>query len=456
MSTTSPLPNIVLVLSDDHSVPHLGCYGEKTIKTPHLDRFASDGMRFDRAFTSSPQCVPSRVSIMSGMSAVAARVGRFSSPLPPDVRAVPDLLREAGYYTGLCRRNFHLDGPGRAAQFMEDLLDKHGMKTFPDRVDFLDFNSPASETANKVNEFLDGRPDDQPFFLWVNFNDPHHPWDEDAIPEPHDPADIELPCYLPDLPGVREDMARYYDEVSRLDGEFQTILDVLDARGEADNTLVVFMGDNGYAFPHGKGSLYEPGLHVPLLMRWPSVIEPGSATNELVGGEDLPPTFLEAAGLTAPTEMTGVSFLKELRGDPFEGREYIFGERIPHANNVYTPQTEASLFDLSRSVRSDRFKLIYNCTPKQRYGPVDSARDPGWQQMVAAHEAGTLAEEFDRAYFTLPRPVFELFDLQSDPGELNNLAGNPEHADTEQKLKEVLFERMLINYDHLPLPLDCR
>jgi arylsulfatase A-like enzyme len=152
--------------------------------------------------------------------------------------------------------------------------------------------------------------------------------------------------------------------------------------------------------------------------------------------------------------MSGRSFLKLLRGEPFDGRRYIFAERGPHGGDgAMRPNISAATFDLARCVRSARYKLIYNCTPHQPVGPVDSQRDPGWQEMVAAHRDGRLAAEFVRAYFTRPRPIFELYDLDRDPGELVNLAGRPEVAEVERALKEALSEKMILDWDFLPLPV---
>ena len=422
-------PNILLILSDDHTAAHLGCAGDKTVKTPNLDRFAAAGFRLARAFVAAPQCVPSRAAILTGRSPVACRITRFNSPLPPDVVTLPEILRaEAGYYTGITRRSFHLDGSagkGAAGAVTKELYDKHEMRTFDRRVDFLDRNSPPAQTVARVNEFLDKVPAGKPFFLWVSFNDPHHPWDAKAIPQPYDPKQVVLPPWLPDLPGVRSDLARYYGEIARMDGEFQSVLDQLDKRNLAQNTIVVFMGDNGQAFPHGKGSLYDPGLNVPLLVRWPAGIKPGGASPALISGEDVTPTLLDAAGLKPTKEMTGRNFLKLLKGEPFEAREHVFAERGVHGSATFNERVNASGYDLSRCVRSARYKLIYNCTPHQAYGPVDSARDPGWVEMKAAHAAGTLAPQFVKAYFTTPRPIYELYDLEKDPGELENLAGRP-------------------------------
>ncbi len=446
--------NIVVILSDDHSYPYLGCYGDQSVKTPNLDRFAAEGMRFDNAFQAAPQCVPSRTGLMTGRSPVGARMGRFNSPLPPDVITLPELLRDkAGYFTGVCRRLFHLDGNGRPGPINSDIFARNETLTWQRRIDFIDRSGDRNKTGAIVEQFLDKKPAGKPFFLWVNFNDPHHPWDRAPEGQATDPAKLTLPKHLPDLPGVRDDLARHIDEINRMDSEFQMVIDTLQRRGFGENTLVVFMGDNGMAFPHGKGSLYDPGLHVPLLVRWPGRVKAGSVSKDLVSGEDITPTLLDAAGLTTIRPMTGRSFLRHLTGETYNARKHIFAARLYHGSVAFASDTRANTFDLSRCARSARYKLIYNCTPQMEYWPVDSGNDPGWKQMVAAHGEGKLSPEIERAYFKRPRPVFELYDLDTDPSELTNLAGQPELAATEQELKIALQEKMIIDYDFLPLPL---
>lgn len=446
----APKPNIVFVLSDDHSAPFVGCYGSKDVRTPNLDRFASEGMRFDRFFTAAPQCVPSRAALMTGRSAVAARMTRFSSPLPRDEVVFPEVLRsEAGYYTGVCGRSYHLDGSGRAGAEIAALMEKHRLKTFAERLDYVNTCSDA-EVPARVEEFLQQVPQGRPFFLWVNFSDPHHPWNANAD-EP-DPAAVTLPPHWPDLPGIREQVAAYCGEVTRLDRSFQAVIDVLEQRNLYQKSLVIFCGDNGLALPHGKGSLYDPGLNVPFIVRWPGVVPAGAETRALASGEDLGPTLLEAAGLAVPQRMTGVSFVKLLRGEPFEARQYLFAERGPHGSAPVTVTMTNGGYDLSRCTRSDRYKFIYNCTPWIPYAPVDSAGGPGWQQMKQAAADGTLAEPLRQTYFTTPRPVYELYDLEADPSELENLSGRPAVADIERQLRLALIEKMILDFDYLPLP----
>ncbi|MDH4180020.1 MAG: sulfatase, partial [Armatimonadota bacterium] len=440
-----------LILSDDHSAEFLGASGNPVIQTPNLDRFASQGMRCTRMFTAAPQCVPSRAAFLTGRSPVAVRMGRFTAPLPADVRTFAEDLRDAGYFTGVCRRNYHLDGAG-GGPVSGPIYRKHGLQTFRRRMDYVDI-SPPGQTVARVNEFFDRKPSGKPFFLWVNFNDPHYPWDRDAIPRPHDRKRIPIPGYLPDLPGVREDLGRYYDEIARMDGEFQSVLDILDRRGFAKDTLVLFLGDNGFPMPHGKGTLYDPGLNVPCLARWPGHIRAGAVSDALLSGEDLGPAFLEAAGLPVPKQMSGRSFLSVLRGRDSQTREHVFAARLTHGSRPFKEGTTTHTFDLSRMARSSRYKLIYNCTPHMKYSPVDSYTERSWLEMVDEHLWGRLDPAFDRTYFGA-RPVLELYDLEADPAELNNLAGRKELASVQRQLLEALQEKMILDWDFLPLPLN--
>lgn len=453
-------PNILFLLSDDHSYPYLGCYGNPDVKTPALDKLAGEGLRFDRMFVACPQCVPSRAALMTGRSPVAVQMVRFTSALPTELPALPDLLRDqGGYFTGIAGRGYHLDGPStqgaRGAPEIGAVLDRNGLRTFKNRADYVEKNGTGlKDFGGKLATFLDLAPKDKPWFFWLGFSDPHHAWDTKGPRGALDPAKLTLPPHLPDLPGVRADLARYLAEIEHLDGDVNEVLAMLAQRGFASNTVVVFMGDNGMALPHGKGALHDPGLAVPLIVRWPGVTKPGGSTRALVSGEDFAPTMLEIAGVAAPKQMSGASYAPLLRGDTFEPRKFIFAERGPHGGDgVMKPDISAAIFDLGRCVRSDRFKLIYNCTPHQPVGPVDSRGDPGWTQMTAANAAGKLAPQFVAAYFTTPRATYELYDLEADPGELRNLADDPKHADVLRDLKRALTEKMVLDRDFLPTPL---
>jgi N-sulfoglucosamine sulfohydrolase len=441
-------PNVLLIMSDDHSAAHVGCYGNKDVRTPNLDAFATQGVRLDRAYVSTPQCVPSRATYVTGRGPIDINMTRFSAPLPASVPALPDLLRAEGYYSGICGRTFHLDGSGSSSPNSKAVLDKHHLRTFAKRVDFLRSSNQKTALPEMV-EFLGQVPAGKPFFLWMGFNDPHRPLDRNAVSPPHDPAKLTLPPHYPDTPAVREDFARYYDEISRMDGLFGEVMSKLRQLQLETNTLVVFVGDNGASQLRGKGTLYEFGVRVPWLMRLPGVIKPGTVLPSLISGEDLAPTILQAAGTTPLPEMTGRSFWPALTGGAYVAREFVFAQRSAHGSAL--PKNSAA-FDLGRCVIGPRYKFIYNALWQLPYTPVDFNSEPCWKELESMHAEGRLAPEMSRIYFSPTRPMFELYDLQNDPAEMRNLAGEPATAGTEQQLRGALEEWMILQRDYVPLP----
>jgi N-sulfoglucosamine sulfohydrolase len=301
----------------------------------------------------------------------------------------------------------------------------------------------------QYREFLDAAKG-KPFALQLCFSDPHRVLDANAIPEPHDPNKIKLPAHYPDTPGVRADFARYYDEIARFDGNFGLVLAELDKRGLKGNTIVVFMGDNGAAQFRGKGTLYEYGVRVPLLVRWPGKVKAGTVSKELISGEDIAPTFLEACGQQPLKEMTGRSFLKLLRGENHTPRQYVFSERGAHGSGL---PNGTSPFDLGRVVIGPRYKLIYNALWQLPYQPVDFAGDEFWKELQQMNKDGKLSAEMSRLYFSPTRPMFEMFDLETDPNEFKNLIDSTEHATVARELKAALQEWMILERDYLPLPV---
>ncbi len=453
----SSRPNILLVLSDDHSVPHLGAYGDENCKrfsiTPNLDALAAEGMRFDRAYTTAPQCAPSRTSIFAGRSPVGLSATRFAQPARAETTFFTDLLRAGGYWVGMDGRHQHLDGRNRDLDHVTDGLVELGMRgeAFESRFDHFVRGAATKrdeilKVGEKVDLVLDSVPDGKPFFLYFGFSQPHRNWgdDHDGI----DPDQLVLPPDWPDLPETRLDYARYLAEVRDLDTGFGLIDNVLEKRGLKGNTLLIFMGDNGEALLRGKGTLYSRGTHVPLLVRWPEVVEAGSTSDILVSGTDLSATILEVAGLSAASGMTGVSFLDALKGKAFEGRDYVFAERGWH----FGPIMQTDGFDLSRSVVSSRYLYIYNAIPERRYSPVDMGRNPVWRRMQSMAKQGELSALYQRLYFDLPRPIFELYDLEEDPFQLDNLAGKEELESVETRLRVEMDKWMIRESDFLPLP----
>ena len=440
-------PNILLILSDDHSVPYLGCYGNPDLKTPNLDRMATEGALFRRAYTTAPQCVPSRAAIMTGRSTVDIRMTRFSAPLPGDIRTLPEILRENGYYTGICGRSYHLDGSGRKPQITIETFDRYNLQTFRHRVDYLN-QGTGMKVISQFQEFLSQVPAGKPFFMWANFSDPHRIFNADEY-EP-DPERITLPPGFPETSKVREDLAGFYGEVQRLDYHVGLLLDELKKKGVIEKTVVVFMGDNGAALFRGKGTLFEAGLNVPLIVRFPDQVQAGKIYDELISGEDITPTLLDFASLNPLPEMTGKSFKPLMEGKKYEGHQYVFAERGAHGSGL---PTSTGPFDLGRCVIGERYKLIYRALWQLPYHPVDFAGLPMWKELRRMADDGDLDEPWRSLYFSPERPMFALYDLEEDPQELNNLAGRQEYALLEETLKEALHEWMILNQDYLPLPV---
>ena len=456
LSKPATEPNILLIVSDDHSVPHVGAYGDANCKlnqiTPNLDAFAAEGMRFTRAYTAAPQCAPSRMALLTGRSPVGLASTRFGQPPNAQIPFFTDLLRKSGYWVGLDGRNHHLDGKNSELPHVDAEMQAQGIRgpLFEGRFDRVMKNSTKGAALEKVPALLgaalDEVTDGKPFFLYFGFNQPHRNWGEDH--EGIDPEKLTLPPDWPDLPEVRLDYARYLADVRDLDRGFGMAMKLLKDRGLDENTIVIFMGDNGESLLRGKGTLYRRGLNVPLIIRWPDHVKPGSTSDVLVSGEDLAPTILAAAGIEPAKGMTGISFLPVLLGQPFEGRDHLFAERGWHAG----PITRTDGFDLSRSVVTRRYNFIYNALPDRAYWPVDmDEKNIAWEAVGKAHEAGTLPKDQDARYFSKPRPTFELYDLEVDPFELNNLAGQDSVKIVEEELRKKMDRWMVREGDSLPL-----
>ncbi|MEC8475370.1 MAG: sulfatase/phosphatase domain-containing protein, partial [Planctomycetota bacterium] len=233
-----------------------------------------------------------------------------------------------------------------------------------------------------------------------------------------------------------------------LDRGFGMVLDVLKEKKLEENTLVIFMGDNGEALLRGKGTLYDRGTHVPLIVRWPNRIEEGSQSEALISGIDLSATILEAAGLEMHETMDGSSFLPQLLGIESKLRTHLFAERGWH----WGPITRTDGLDLSRSVTSTRYRYIYNALPDRSYTPVDMSKKDAWIAITESQRKGQLSKLHQRLYFQNPRPVIELYDLENDPLELRNLSGRPGYENTELQLQMELERWMIREHDFLPLP----
>jgi len=441
-------PNVLFILSDDHSVPDLGCYGNPDLKTPNLDRLAKQGVLFRNAFCAAPQSVPSRAAYLTGRNVVAVDMLRFSNPLPREYVTFPEVLRAAGYHVGTLGRLFHLDGSHDPNAVETEIHKKLGLITFSDRYNYVAFGNEYN-LIPKTEEFLNQVPKDTPFCLWANYHDPHRPWLAKEY-EP-DPDKITVPQTLPDTKEVRKDLAAYYGTINRLDENLGKYLDYLQKRGALENTIIVFAGDNGCSLIRGKGTLYRVGLNTPLIVNYPPKAKANIVSDVLVAGIDVAPTILELCGVKGNPEIEGKSFVKVLNGSREEYNDYVYAVRGTHASSL---PNGTGAFDLSRTVFNKEYKLIYNPLWQLSYWPVDAGGQPFWKDLVQKNKAGELESRFSKStLFTEKRPMFELYDLKNDPNEFNNLSGKPSYEEVEYDLKLKMEEWMIVNRDMVPLPI---
>ena len=407
-------PNIVMMISDDHSVPDLGCYGNDALNTPALDGMAAEGIRFNRAYADSPQCSPSRAALLTGRTPHAAGASRLHSPVLPRVPTIVELLKQEGYYTGAFKK------------VHQEPIKKQ-----------FDYYGGARA---RFSEFFRKRPKTKPFFLWFGSLNPHRPYSRGLLSARHRPEEVEVPEYLPDTLQVRKDLARYYKKIETFDDKCRKIMSFLERDDLVEDTMLVMYSDNGLPFPRGKGTLYEPGINVPLLIRWPGVITPGRVSDALVSGVDLPATFLDAAGVELPANTQGRSMLPYLKGEEDTVRDLAFSERNWHDN-----------WDPMRCIIDGRYKLIQNFRPEVGYQPtVDIRNSPSYKSILELGKR-ELPKRL-QFYFAESRPRTELYDLQEDPGEWNNLAQQSEYKDMVVKYQKTLSSWMKETHDFLPPP----
>ncbi len=395
-------PNIVVFLADDVGWKDIGCYGNDVVRTPNIDSLAERGLKFDRAFLTVSQCSPSRISILTGQYPHATGAEDLHMPLPEGSKILPSHLKEAGYFSGHMKKTHYGKFASRQFDWYEKGLDRFG--------DFLD--------ATKGN----------PFFLWVGFVDAHRPYAPYAVEPPHDPRQVKVPRYLADTWETRVELALYYDEITRMDGVIGDFVATLEARGLRDDTLVIFLSDNGMPFPRAKGTVYDSGIGTPLVMSWPNEIEAGSTYAGLTSVVDLAPTLLDLAGVdVSGREFQGASIARVMRGENVPGRRYVFSERNWHDCD-----------DHIRSVRTERFKFIRNAYLDIPHGtPADLGGSTSFKSLLALKAQGKLAPE-QKSLFQVPRPRVELYDLERDPGEFVNIAATEDGKKVAQELEAVL------------------
>ncbi len=394
-------PNVLLIIMEDWG-PYLGCYGEKEMYTPQLDQLAKEGCLFTNCFSSAPVCSVGRSTLMVGLSQYSTHTSQHRTPnpkpeLPASVQSLPDLFRNAGYYTVL--------GCG------------YSRKT--------DLNFRFDENVSFNGKDWNERKSGQPFYAHLTLNQTHRVWKGDPL-RPIDPKLVTLPSWYPDTPMTRKDWAMGLESAQTSDRDIGDILARLKKEGLYDNTIIVVTADHGVALPRSKQFLYDEGLHIPLIIRWPARLAPGNISRELVCNLDVVPTILDLAGVKRPSYLQGRSLADPNQKEP----KWIFAGRDKMDDT----------HDAMRTVRSRDFRYILNLMPERPYCQFNRYKEdnyPGLALLNVLHLQGKLSPEQD-AFMQDRKPEEELYDLRNDPGEIHNLAANPKYADTLKELRNRL------------------
>lgn len=387
-------PNILWIVSEDTS-PLMGCYGDTFATTPVIDRFARQAVRYDHAFATAPVCAPARSTLITGMlaSSLGTEDMRSRYPIPQFIRFFPAYLRAAGYYT-----------------------------TNNAKEDYNTLNQPGAWDESSVQATYKNRRPGQPFFAVFNLGMTHESRIHKAgAALKHDPRKVPLPPYHPRTPEMERDWARFYDNIEAMDQQVGRLLRELETAGLADSTIVFYFSDHGGVLARSKRFIFESGLRVPLLVRFPppyAALAPapaGTATGRIVSFEDFAPTLLSLAGVEVPAHMQGTPFLGR-QAAPAKEHAFAFRGRIDERA------------DLVRSVRNRQYRYVRNYAPQKVYGQhVDYQwQAPSIVSWQKAFRDGTLNAV--QAAFWQPKPAEELYDIAADPHNIHNLAGNKAYA----------------------------
>ncbi len=411
-SSASPRPNILWITSEDNS-PLFGCYGDAFATTPVFDALAGQCVVYDLAFATTPVCAPARNCLLTGVYPASSGTEHMRSryPMPAFIKPYPLYLREAGYY---CTNNVKTD--------------------YNFKGDDASYWDECSTTAHYKN-----RPEGKPFFAIFNLTSSHEHVLHESIPAEqlrHDPAKVSLPPYHPDTPEIRHDWAQYYDKIEDLDAQVGKILQELEESGLAEDTIVFYYGDHGGVLPRSKRYLYDTGLRVPFMIRFPKKYrhlaprKAGEHTDQIVTFVDFPKTLLSLVGIRPPQHMQGHAFLGKFKD---KERKYAQAFRARMDER----------YDLSRTLRDRRFRYTRNFNPHRIYGLHLEYlwRMPATRSWEAEYRAGRCNDAQSR--FWRPKPAEELYDSANDPWEVNNLAGDPQYADVLERMRADLRAWML-------------
>ncbi len=414
----------MLLIADDLGF-QLGCYGDKTIRTPNIDGLAKNGVRFTHGFAAVSSCSPSRATLFTGLHThssgqfgLAHDVHNFHTR--DTVQSLPGILKKNGYRTGILGKIHVL--PQSVYNFEVEINKGIGA------------NRSVAQMGEQANHFIH-ECGDKPFLLVVGFSDPHRSakgfGNEKAYPgvkETHySLADVNVPYFLSDKDDVRRELAEYYQSISRLDQGVGFMLDALKKTKHTDDTLVIFLSDNGPPFPGAKTTLYDSGLHLPLIVSSPAQKRHGLTNHAMVSWIDIAPTILGWAGVKSPPAMTGRSILPILDEENPKGWDVVSGSHQCHEVTMYYPM---------RSIRTRTHKYIRNLAHKLDYPfASDLYNSLTWQGVL---QRGDKMMGDRRVESYIHRPLEELYDVENDPHELKNVAADPKSAEVLEDLRERL------------------
>ena len=403
-------PNILWIIAEDLS-PDLPCYGYEGVLTPNLDQLAARGMRFEKAFTTAPVCAPSRSALAVGMYQTAINAHHMRYPdelkndLPEGVVPINEIFKRNGYQTALFK-----EAPA------------NNKKDWSFATPHTEFDASSWKELSK----------DKPFFAYFNLRLTHRPFEQDTI-HPIDPATVKVPPYYPNHQVAREDFADYLESLQIMDKQVGQVLNGLEEHGFSDNTIVIFFGDHGRPMTRAKNNLYDAGMQVPLIMaaptasKWAASLPKGSTNSQLVSAIDITATSLDFAGINKPDYMHGRVLFGENK-EPNRTEVFCALDRIGESNYK------------SRAVRTDKWKYIKNYNRDKSINELATAyrqaMHPIFHLLNIYDEKGLLSPQQET--LVRPMPEEELYDLENDPFEINNLVAQANHADKLNELQTKL------------------
>ncbi len=419
-------PNVIVVLADDWAWPHASCAGDPTVHTPWFDKVVREGVLFDHAFVSAPSCAPSRAALLTGkyhweLEQAANMWGSF----PKKFDCYPEVFKKQGYHVGFCKKGW---SPG--------VIGVHGR-----------MKNPAGQRYKSFTEYLRVRKGNSPLCFWYGSHYPHRKYEwKSGIRSGLDPESVKVPPHLPDVRPIRLDLCDYYAEVQNFDLQIGEVYTQLKEMEELENTILIVTSDNGIPFPRCKANLYDCGTRVPLCIRWPKGIrKPGRTFSGFVSLVDIAPTIYEAAGISPGEPPSGKSLMSILRRSGMQQKTESFSMELTGRERHITAQNENKYGYPMRAIRTKKYLYIRNFEPARwpagappHYRDVD--RSPTKSYLLEHKDDPEIAPFFARIFGK--RPAEELYNVEKDPGQIENLASKPEYSEIKKELSHTLRTRL--------------